>query len=293
MTKNLFQRIGLIGKYADQNVAKTLQTIVSHLRLRKRALAIDAETAIVPAIDDLPRLDRDQLGRQCDLAIVVGGDGTLLNAARSLVAHQVPILGINLGRLGFLVEMTPDRLPRKLDVILSGEFRVEERFLLQAQIIRNGKLIGEYSALNDVVVHKTDVARMIELETFVDNIFVNSQRSDGLIVATPTGSTAYALAGGGPIVHPCVDAVVLVPICPHTLSNRPIVLDANRTITICVGSGGRDNTQVTCDGQLNFGLVTGDQVVVRKHEKPIKLIQPLTHDYYQVLRAKLGWGGRP
>lgn len=293
MNSHRFTRIGLIGKYGGTGVAETLQSVADSLLQQHIDIFFDEDTANHTPVRGVRSVSRERLGQYCDLVIVVGGDGTLLNAARALVGYEVPIFGINLGRLGFLVETTPDDLAKKLDAVLAGEFRVEDRFLLRAKIFRNDTLLCEHNALNDVVIHKTDVARMIELETFVDDIFVNSQRSDGLIIATPTGSTAYALSGGGPIVHPSLNALVLVPICPHTLSNRPIVIDAHCSVQVVVVDVDHGNTQVTCDGQISLGLTHNDRVVVQKHPKSIRLIQPLTHDYYHVLRAKLGWAGRP
>jgi NAD+ kinase len=184
-------------------------------------------------------------------------------------------------------------MAERLDEILGGRYAFEDRFLLHTYIEREGQNISESTAFNDVVVHKWDVARMIEFRTYINDKFVHTMRSDGMIVSTPTGSTAYALSGGGPILHPALHAVVLVPICPHTMSNRPIVVDASSVIRIEVSDHTRSPAQITCDGQINLGLVSGDRVVIRKKERPVRLIHPQDHNYFDVLRAKLRWSEHP
>ncbi len=285
-----FKSIGLLGKYADPTVGNTLRTLSDFLVGRDLQVLLDDATADVWPDHGLEHASRDEIGQRCDLAIVVGGDGTLLNAARTLAHYPIALLGINLGRLGFLTDISPTEMHEKLGDILEGRYMEEERFLLHSTIVREGEHISESEAFNDVVVHKWDVARMIEVETYVDGKFLNAVRSDGLIVSTPTGSTAYALSGGGPILHPSLNAIVLVPICPHTLSNRPIVIDGNSLIEIVVSGRGQSHAQVTCDGQINLGLVSGDRVRIRKKEHTVRLIHPCDHDYYQLLRAKLNWG---
>ena len=223
---------------------------------------------------------------------MVGGDGTLLNAARSLAECGVAVLGVNLGRLGFLVDVSPEEMPDQLDRILAGDFTEEQRTLLHMTVTRDGKVLGESAALNDVVVHKKDIARMIELDTYIDRHFLNTNRSDGLIISTPTGSTAYALSGGGPILHPRLDAITLVPICPHTLSNRPIVLHDESTIEIVIHKGTLEAT-VSCDGQVNQSLEADDLITVRKHDHALRLLHPPGHDYFAVLREKLRWSEQP
>jgi NAD+ kinase len=237
-------------------------------------------------------VDRKNLADSCSLAIVVGGDGTLLNAARSLAESGIAVLGVNLGRLGFLVDVSPEDMTLQLDKILAGDFIEEERTLLHATVTRNDDLLSETSALNDVVVHKKDVARMIELDTWIDDVFLNTNRSDGLIISTPTGSTAYALSGGGPILHPKLDAITLVPICPHTLSNRPIVVHDESIIKIIVHKGALEAT-VSCDGQISHSLEAGDHITIRKHRHSLRLLHPPGHDYFAVLREKLGWSEQP
>lgn len=285
-----FSTIGLIGKFGDPTVGESLHALSNHLQAHQRTVLLDEATADVLPGTSLETANREAIGERCDLAIVVGGDGTMLNAARSLAAYDIALLGINRGRLGFLTDISPTEMEQRLDEILDGQYVEEERFLLHCTILREGEHISESEAFNDVVVHKWDVARMIEVETYVDGQFVNTTRSDGLIVSTPTGSTAYALSGGGPILYPNLNAVVLVPICPHAMTNRPLVLDADSRIELVVSDRGQPHSQVTCDGQINLGLFCGDRIRIRKKDKAVRLIHPTGHSHFQILRAKLHWG---
>lgn len=286
---NEFSRIGLISKTGDPRVRDTLHGLIDYLR--SRGVEILLETDMRERIDTagLPLLERPALAEACDLAIVVGGDGTMLNAARDLAPADVAMIGINLGRLGFLTDILPEGMSGELDRILGGEYREEARTLLHAGIHRNGEQIYASDALNDVVVHKWDIARMIELEVHIDGNLLSTQRADGLIVCTPTGSTAYALSGGGPILHPRLDAIGLVPICPHSLNNRPIVIDDAAVIDIAL-HGGDAQAQITCDGQVNFTLMPGDRVRVCRHDHRLRLIHPPGYDYFGILQRKFGWG---
>jgi len=288
-----FQTIGLIGKFDDSGVAETLQKLSDYLLQSQHQVLLDETTAELLPDLKLERASREQIGQRCQLAIVVGGDGTLLNAARSLCDHDIALLGINLGRLGFLVDVSPDEMSSRLDEILSGHFTEEQRFLLQLSIIGNDGSQVEFNALNDIVVHKSEVARMIEFSTYIDDRYVTTQRADGLIVATPTGSTAYALSGGGPILHPSLETVVLVPICPHTLSNRPVVVNADSRIEILVDEATHSHSQVTCDGQIKIDLKSNDRIVIERKQRRLRLLHPEGYDYFEILRAKLGWGERP
>jgi len=283
-----FKQVGLIGKEADRNVSATLHALASLLETLQTGILLDTGIAELFPDSDYPVADRAGLASRCDLAIVVGGDGTLLNAARSLAEHGVAVLGVNLGRLGFLVDVSPEDMTRQLEMILGGDFIEEERTLLHSTATREGTVLNESSALNDVIVHKQDIARMIELDTYIDGHFLNTNRSDGLIVATPTGSTAYALSGGGPILHPRLNAITLVPICPHTLSNRPIVLHDASVIEIIIHEGTLEAT-VSCDGQVSQPLQPGDHITIRKHDHSLRLLHPPGHDYFAVLRKKLRW----
>ena len=292
MTKH-FKTVGVIGRYGDPAITPTIVEVSQHIQKLGLQVLLDEGTAELIREHKLEVASRQNIGRRCDLVIVVGGDGTLLNAARSLAEYGVSLLGVNRGRLGFLTDISPAQIGERLDEILHGKYLSEERLLLRTYIERDGQNISESCAFNDVVVHKWDVARMIEFRTFINDQYVNTMRSDGLIVATPTGSTAYALSGGGPILHPALQAIVLVPICPHTMSNRPIVVDANSLIRIEVSDRTRSPAQITCDGQINLGLVSGDHIIIRKEEKPVRLIHPLDHNYFDVLRAKLRWSEHP
>ncbi|HRX70044.1 MAG: NAD(+) kinase [Candidatus Competibacteraceae bacterium] len=289
----VFHTIGLIGKFGDPNVAGTLHQIAAHLQRHQLRVLLDDSSARLIPNHDLEVASREAIGEQCDLVIVMGGDGTMLNAARSLVDYETPILGINLGRLGFLADMSPGELPHRLDEVLNGEFREARRLILHAQVLRNGQVTGEADALNDVVVHKCEVARMIEVDTFLDSRFLNAYHADGLIISTPTGSTAYALAGGGPIIYPGLEAVVLVPICPHTLTHRPIVVSADSSIEVVLNAATTTQSQITCDGQVSLAIEPGDRVVIRKKAHKVRLLHPVNHDYFKLLRAKLRWGLSP
>ena len=290
----VFNSIGIIGKHGAPNAGGVLKELLSYLQQRQLKVLLDIQSLEAEIFEDhhFERVERSVLGESCDLIIIVGGDGTLLNAARSLVDYEVPLLGINLGRLGFLTDIPPSDLQQTMDQILGGEYQEEHRSLLFAHVIRNDEQINESTAFNDVVVHTCNVARMIEYETYINGKFINVTRSDGLIVATPTGSTAYALSGGGPIVHPSLKALVLVPICPHTMSYRPIVVDADSRIEIVVSKDNQARAQCTCDGQIDMGLENGDRVVIEKKAHPITLLHPPNYNYYGILRAKLHWGKR-
>jgi NAD+ kinase len=287
---NAFRSIGIIGKHEDPSICGTIKALAGYLQDRDIGVILDEETCKLLPDLGLEVADRAGIGRRCDLAIVVGGDGTLLTAARSLAEYDVPLLGVNLGRLGFLTDISPADMIERLDEILAGEYQTDERFLLHSYIEREGESLNHGDAFNDVVVHKMNMPRMIELTTHVDGRFVNAQRLDGLIVATPTGSTAYALSAGGPIIHPNLNALALVPVSPHTLSYRPLMLNGDSRIEIVISNTSPNNAQVTCDGQTNFALVVGDRIVVHKKPQPVRLIHPVGYDYFDILRAKLHWG---
>ena len=290
---NPFQTIGMIATSGAPAVAQTLTKLIGDLRQRELHVVLDESAAVYFERPEEAVLNRWELAKGCDLAIVVGGDGTLLNAARSLAEANVPVLGVNLGRLGFLADVSPDEMHERLDEILAGQYDEEHRSLLHASVLRDGRSISESDALNDVVIHKWDIARMIEVDTTIDGRFLNSLRADGLIVATPTGSTAYALSGGGPILDPALKALVLVPICPHTLSNRPIVVSDQVDIKIAVRGDNSTEAQITCDGQVNFELASGDQVHITRKDHDLRLIHPRDHDHFDIMRKKLRWAEQP
>lgn len=290
----VFRNVGLIAKLGDRRVRETLEALAAYLQDRANITTLlDMDTAGQCTDLGLETVPREEIGQRCNLVIIVGGDGTFLSAARSLVDHDVHLLGVNMGRLGFLADIAPSEMHESLTDILDGAFIEEPRFLLRARIERDQEQLLETVALNDIVVHKWNIARLLQLETFVNGNLVNRQRCDGLIVSTPTGSTAYALSGGGPIVHPSLDAIVLVPICPHTLSSRPIVVDGDSDIDVVVGDGEHPEAQLTCDGQTTMQLAPGDRLTVSKHLRPLKLVHPPGHEYFTTLRAKLSWGKDP
>ena len=286
----MFRTIGLIAKRGDPRVGEALGRLLGMLHSRGVDVLLDAESRDAWPGSGVPAVARGILGERCDLVVVVAGDGTFLGAARSLVDHDVPLLGVNLGRLGFLADVMPDEMPARLDDILDGDFVEERRFLLDVAVERGNGRVFSGSALNEAATHKSSMARLVEFETHIDGHLVNSQRSDGLIVATPTGSTAYALSGGGPILHPSLDAIVLVPICPHTLSSRPVVVGGGSVVEVILGHGAETSVQLSCDGQTTVELTAGDRILIRKHHPDLRLIHPAGHEYYATLRAKLHWG---
>jgi len=287
---NRFHRIALIGKPDAERIGQTLPPLYEHLLTLGREVLVEQNCARF--IAGAPRsFPLDELGRHCDLAIVIGGDGTLLSAARILAEQDIPLIGVNLGRLGFLVDITPQAALASLDDILAGRFREERRQLLRAQILREGEVVAEQTAVNEVVVHSGNSTGMIEIITFIDGVFLNSQRSDGLIVSTPTGSTAYALSGGGPILYPTLKAIELVPINPHSLTNRPIVIADDSVVEIAFRQSKEFRARLACDNVSIPGIQLGDRVRVAKSERPFRILHPLGHDFFEILREKLNWSG--
>lgn len=284
-----FRSIGIITKPNAESARDTLNRLLDYLADRGCSVILDEQIPADLNRHMFNRADRNTIGEQCDLAIVVGGDGTILNAVRSLVHAGVPLLGVNVGRLGFLADISPDDMERSLDDILDGSFHEERRILLEMKVYRDDKLIFEADAFNDVVVHIRDVARMIEFETHIDDDFVNHQRADGIVISTPTGSTAYALSSGGPILHANLDALALVPISPHTLSSRPLVVSADSHIDILVCNTKEGIAQATCDGHLSTDVHVGDHIKVKRKDDMITLLHPRQHNYFEILRAKLRW----
>ncbi|WP_029920131.1 NAD(+) kinase [Nevskia soli] len=296
--KARYSTIAIIGKRDDARAAETLRSVATALLARRQAgqiaavLAPDANRPEMPGLD-VEFLPMGALASRSDLAIVVGGDGTLLGAGRALAPHGVPILGVNQGRLGFMVDVLPEDLNETLDAVLGGDLPVEERLLLEATLRRaDTSNLPLLHAVNDVVVRNQASIRMLEFETWLDGEFISQHRADGIVVATPTGSTAYALSGGGPVLHPSLHAVALVPICPHTLSDRPIVVPAGGTIRIVL-RGEVSGVSVTCDGQVSVTLDAGDSVEVTSSPHRLRLIHPRNYSFFELLRNKLHWGRGP
>jgi len=287
-----FQRIGLLGSLAVPEVRDSFNKLEAFLLGQGRDVIYEEQAAKLVDWPVDKVLPIDKFPGAVDLAIVVGGDGSMLSASRKMADSNVPLLGINRGRLGFLTDISPDEIAERVSPVLAGEFKQTERFILETSITRNGKLIGEGLAVNDIVLHPGQSVRMMAFELYVDGEFVYSQRSDGLIVATPTGSTAYALSAGGPLLCPELDAMVVVPLNPHTLNSRPIALHGNAQIEIRVSSRNELHPLITCDGHNDFHSEPGDIITIRKHPHGIILIHPKDHNFYSICRSKLGWGSR-
>lgn len=287
-----FKRIGLLGRPGHDGVVASLSRLISYLQAKDLAIMMDEVTSELMENASVEVGSRMQLSASCDLVVVVGGDGSMLNAAKYVASEGVPVIGINRGKLGFLTDILPDEIEAQLDEVLSGQYTVENRFLLDVAVDDGSGKKSLSSALNDVVLHPGKAAQMIEFELFVNDRFVYSQESDGLIVATPTGSTAYSLSAGGPIMHPDLDAVVLVPMYPHSLSSRPIVIDGDGEIKLVVAAKESLQPQVSCDGDVCYTASAGDVIYVTKKAVPLKLIHPPNHSFYQACRSKLGWGSR-
>ena len=284
-----FKKIGLIGRGQHQSSIDTVERLLK--LLQERALEITVEPRLATLLDqrNVHEASRDEIGEFCDLVIVVGGDGSMLSAARTLAKYDTPVLGVNRGRLGFLTDVSPDEIEARVAEVLDGQYDREHRFLLDVVVARNGESVGSADALNDIVVNSGTSAQMIEFNLYIDDTFVYRQRSDGLIIATPTGSTAYSLSGGGPIMHPALDAVVLVPMFPQTLSSRPLVVDGNSDIRIDIAMTNSIHPPVTCDGQVNMTARPGDSVHVYKKPHAMVLIHPTGHSFYASCRDKLRW----
>jgi len=284
------KRIGIISKPKKKDAGDILSRLVKWLKERGTEPIMDKETAGL--IDEKSHYTRQDIATLSEFVIVLGGDGTLLSVARLIGEKGTPILGVNLGSLGFLTEVTLDEMYPLLDQILSGEMIIDDRGMLEASIQREGKEVARYSVLNDVVINKGALARMILMETRVDGHYLNTYRADGLILSTPTGSTAYSLSAGGPIVYPTVGAVIISPICPHTLTNRPIVVPDDVTIEVTLRTENED-VLVTLDGQEGHELRYLDTVLIKKAKGTTRLILSPKKDYYQILRQKLRWGDKP
>ncbi len=288
MSKHAFHHILLIGRSGVSEVPETLLALRDYLQELDVAVSIEENTTDIAPKHQLPVVAEKDLPGDIDLVIVVGGDGSLLNAAHLAVEHGLPVLGINRGKLGFLTDIYPNELDKVGDVI-HGNYQQENRFLLHASLQFEDKILYENIALNDVVLQQGKTAQLIEFETYINDVFVCRQRADGLIVATPTGSTAYSLSGGGPILHPQVDAVALVPMFPHTLSSRPIVIGSPCNIDIRINKSNDIKPNVSCDGQSRQAAPPGGHLKICKYDKTLKLIHPQDYGYFTTLREKLNW----
>jgi NAD+ kinase len=288
--KKQFKKVALIGKYMNQSALHSmqndLQVLARHLFEQHYEIVVEKLTAQHAQLNDYPTLALELIGQSADIAIVMGGDGTMLSVARNLIEANVPLVGINRGRFGFLTDLRAEDMLTEIDKILCGEFIKGPRMLLATQVLRRGKVLHSSYALNDVVIKSG--LRLIELEVEIDHQFVYKQRSDGLILSTPTGTTAYALSAGGPILHPNLEAISLVPICPHTLSNRPIAVNSSSQIEVTLVQF--SEAHLSIDGQVQIDLEMGDRIAVQRAEKNIFLLHPANYCYFDMLRNKLNWG---
>ena len=283
-----FKTIALIGKHNSPEIRDQMLSLVQFLVTRDMSIVVEEYTAERLDIKGYPTRLLKEMGAEIDLAIVVGGDGTMLTAGRGLMGTGIPLVGVNRGTFGFLTDISSDEMLISRESILAGEYTLEDRIMLCVHIERDGQLLSKGRAFNDVVVSKGDTSRLIEMTLAVDGQVLNRQRSDGMIVSTPTGTTAYALSAGGPVLHPSLDAIAIVPICPHTFTNRPITISSSSLIEITFVHG--EDARVHVDGLPHVVLTLGDIVRVRRDERNVTLLHPTGHSHYEVLRQKLRWG---
>lgn len=285
-----FNTVAIIGKFmhkpAVQLMKNDLVSLASHLQSKNINVVLETQTAEYADMVDFQTISLSEIGDKVDLAIVMGGDGTMLGVARALIDTHIPLIGINRGHFGFLTDLRAEEMLQSIDAILAGKFQSESRMMLSASVIRNNKVILQNHAFNDIVL-KSEL-RLIELEVDINDKFVHKQRSDGLIISTPTGTTAYSLSAGGPILHPNLEAIALVPICPHTLSNRPLALSSTANIEVKVVQ--MDEAQISFDGQSQLDLASGDCIKVKRSKESVTLLHPSDYCYYDMLRNKLNWG---
>lgn len=290
--KLTFSTIGIMGKPKHNEVGETIMTLFGFLKEKGYNLRVEDSVAKSLAIPTEMQVSWRQLGELCDLVIVVGGDGSMLYAARLMAEYEMPLLGVNRGYLGFLTDIQPQQVCEKVAEVLAGEYSEEKRFLLEAHIEGEQEKNRHSDALNDIVLYPGEISRMIEFEVYINDSFVYSLRGDGLIIATPTGSTAYSLSAGGPIMSPSINAISLVPMFPHTLSSRPISIDADSKVDIVFSASNRNDARLSCDGQVRFPVKQGEKICVRKREELLWLLHPKDYDYFRLLRTKLGWGSK-
>jgi NAD+ kinase len=280
----------LVGRFSDPRVAESVNTLIPHLLSRQVKVIVSTETTYSGDAEGIVRMPEIDIGANADLVIAIGGDGTLLYAAGLVARHKVPLLGVNRGRLGFLTDVMPQNMFPCIDAALEGRLTPDERPLLAACVKYADGRVAEALALNDVVMQKLVTGRMLDFETHLDGTYVNTHAGDGIVVASPTGSTAYALSCGGPIIEPHLDVLVVAPICPHTLSDRPIVVSARSEIEVKLLERPETRAQVICDGTVLGELDPGDRLTIKAASERITLLHPAGHDYYKLLRSKLHWG---
>lgn len=287
---NVFKSIALIARQNRPELAAILATLVEFLQQQQVNVLVEQQSAALLPDHSLVCINYNELGKDADLIIVVGGDGSLLHAAKAAIIYDTPVLGINRGTLGFLADINPEYATTEVAAVLAGAYREERRFFLQASVHDRGKMVAQNLALNDVVLTTSkDLPQMIEFDVSINEKFVCHQRSDGLIVATPTGSTAYALSAGGPIISPNLDALVLVPMFPHTLSMRPIVINADSKVKITIANDSETKSHLNCDAKTPIDISTGGYIYVSKSEHALRLLHPQNYNYFDTLRSKLRW----
>lgn len=287
-----FKTIGLIAKTEHLEAKQTLLALYDFLKAQGMTLIIDQRIADDLPINGFECADLVGIGQHCDLAIVIGGDGYMLGAARVLSRFDIAVIGVNRGNLGFLTDLDPDNFEQPLLQVLQGKYQTEYRFLLEAQVHSHGHMKSTNTAVNEAVLHPDKIAHIIEFEVYVNDNFMLNQRADGLIISTPTGSTAYSLSGGGPILTPNLDAISLLPMFPHTLNSRPIVIDANSCVRLKIAESNNSEMQISCDSHVNLSVLPGDEVIIKKTEHELKLVHPENYNYFHVLQNKLGWGNK-
>ncbi len=285
----MLKKVGIYAKKNHPDVEKIVFDIRD--RLNRDDITVLLEDSVAELIGQVNGFSGDEIPDLVDLVIVLGGDGTLISVARQIGERRVPIVGVNLGRLGFLTEITRDELPGMLDRLVTEEYEISERMMLDSFIYRNGQQIGKYTVLNDIVINKGALARIIDMDASIDGRHLCTYKADGLIIATPTGSTGYSLAAGGPIIFPEINSLLISPICPHMLTNRPVVVWSRSVITIEVKFQD-DVVFFTADGQVGRKLLPGDRVEVRRSESRTLLVRSPSKDYFEILRTKLSWGER-
>lgn len=285
----MLKKIGIYAKKNHPDVEQIASAICE--RFKREQIEVLLEDSLAEQVGQVNGYAGEEIPELVDLIIVLGGDGTLISVARLVGELNVPIVGVNLGRLGFLTEITRDELPEMLERLIADDFQVSDRMMLDASIHRNDKVVGKFTVLNDVVINKGALARIIDMETSVDGRHLTSYKADGLIISTPTGSTGYNLAAGGPIIYPDINSLLITPICPHMLTNRPIMVWSRSVIEIKV-SFEDDVVFFTGDGQVGRKLLPGDRVEVRRSESRTRLVSSPSKDYFEILRTKLNWGQR-
>jgi NAD+ kinase len=285
----VFNRIGLVARVASDQVRESLLTVEQFLLSKGVEIFVEQVSADALGGGNRDVVSLEEMGASCDLLIAVGGDGNILSTARVMAPFGVPILGINRGKLGFLADVSPDEIEARLGEVLSGDYTTEEHFLLEGEVEGHDEVP---CALNEILIHSVNMPKMIEVELYVNDQFVYTLNSDGLIVSSPTGSTAYALSAGGPIMHPSLDAIVLVPMFPHSLNNRPLVVPGDDEIRIVIGSDTHMKAKVSFDSHLEFQIEPGDSLLIRKKPEHLVLVHPPGHSFYGVCKSKLDWASR-